>query len=456
MKINMQYNIDAIRQNVVAGTQLVFFRKSAFSKFNLGFEQAVWLVCFNLFLALFIDYIKYVPEPRFNHFAISGFSLQIVGLIATAFVVEKSVKTHSMALHFFIQVSSVAPFFYLLAPIIYFQTFYSYSDYIFHGMLIWITAVVGFIVSQQLDRNVKNLLIPITAYGLFVIAPNIWLANGEFWYTEYQEDSRYSEYKNINQENLFDDQFDYLNTINQQLLYHRPNVTDLYFLGFGSYARENVFMKEIHYIQNLMDQKYNTVGRSVALINNLKTMSDTALATTSNLGRVLNMIGQRIDKEEDIVFLYLTSHGSKTPELSVSFWPLKLNQVTPSGLRAALDNAQIKWRIILVSACYSGGFIGPLKNENTLVMTASASDRTSFGCGTKSNFTYFGQAIFKEQLNKNYAFITAFKQAIRSITAREKKENITPSLPQLFIGSQMKKKLHTLENELNIFYERIM
>lgn len=87
-------------------------------------------------------------------------------------------------------------------------------------------------------------------------------------------------------------------------------------------------------------------------------------------------------------------------------------------------------------------------------MTASAHDKTSFGCGTQSEFTFFGQAVFKEQLSDYNSFIPAFKPAIKSISQREKKEDLTPSLPQLSIGSEIKTKISSLEREQNIFYNR--
>ena len=85
-----------------------------------------------------------------------------------------------------------------------------------------------------------------------------------------------------------------------------------------------------------------------------------------------------------------------------------------------LDEARIKWRIIVVSACYSGGYIEPLKDDNTLIMTASAADRTSFGCGTESDATYFADALFQHALRFEDSFVKAFEQA-RAIDRRARK-----------------------------------
>lgn len=451
MNTYLSDELQALKQNIISGVQLAFFRKSAFSQFKIGFDHAVFLVLFNFCLALTVGYVKYLPEPEFNRYGISGFGMQIFGLLAAAYIVAKLAKNNRVALEFFILVNSMSPFFYISGTLL---LDWSTSHVVYYGILCWALLSVAFITHHYLDRQLQKTLLSICGYGLFVVSPTFFIHSGELWYPQTLEDSFYAKYENLDQEKLFYDQFDHLQALQHNLLPGRKSITDLYFLGFGSYATENVFMKEIHYIQDLMDRQYDTRGRSVALINNLQTVNDTPLATVSNLNRALLAIGQAMDKEEDVLFLYLTSHGSRKPELSVSFWPLQLNQVTPTDLRQALDNAGIKWRMILVSACYSGGFIEPLKDNNTIIMTAAAKDRTSFGCGAKSEFTYFGRAVFIDQLANNHSFISSFENARELIKQREQQENRRPSNPQLSIGINIRDKLEQLETELNVLYRR--
>ena len=122
--------------------------------------------------------------------------------------------------------------------------------------------------------------------------------------------------------------------------------------------------------------------------------------------------------------------------------------LTPDALKRMLDDAGIKWRIIVVSACYSGGFIDALKDEHTLIMTASAANRTSFGCGNGSAATYFGDALFQHALRFEDSFVKAFQQARERIAAREQAEHRKASEPQLYVGAQMAAKLPQLEAEL--------
>ena len=69
----------------------------------------------------------------------------------------------------------------------------------------------------------------------------------------------------------------------------------------------------------------------------------------------------RMNPDEDILFLYLTGHGSKNAELSVKFWPLQLNQLSAENLKQMLDEAGINWRVVVISACYSGSFVNGFK-----------------------------------------------------------------------------------------------
>jgi hypothetical protein len=229
----------------------------------------------------------------------------------------------------------------------------------------------------------------------------------------------------------------------------RPGVTDLYFVGFAPDAAEDVFRKDVVAARDLFDERFDTDGRSVALINNPRTVLDTPLATVSNLRETLNEIGAAIDRDDDAVVVFLESHGGRNYRLTAEFPPLELDELSPQVLREMLDQSGIKWRIVIVSACYSGGYVEPLKDDYTLIMTASAANRTSFGCGTDSDATFFAEALFRQALHFEDSFVKAFEQARTSIGEREKKERVSPpSDPQLYIGSAMADKLPRLEGTL--------
>ncbi|MES9863419.1 MAG: C13 family peptidase [Candidatus Thiodiazotropha sp. 4PDIVS1] len=180
------------------------------------------------------------------------------------------------------------------------------------------------------------------------------------------------------------------------------------------------------------------------MVNNIDTLDRYPLANRHNLADSLDVIGQIIDPDEDVLFLFMTSHGSKQHKFSVNFGPVPLDDMTPAQIRQTLDDSGIRWRVIVVSSCYSGGFIEPLRTPQTLIITAASKDRKSFGCGAKSEFTDFGTAYFKHALDKQPDFIEAFDIAAKWIGEKEQRENRTPSKPQRFVGDEIRTKLAQL------------
>ena len=235
--------------------------------------------------------------------------------------------------------------------------------------------------------------------------------------------------------------YDALNDLEEE----RPGVTDLYFVGFASYAGEDVFRKDMDVAQQLFDERFDTDGRSIVLVNNPATVLEQPLATASNLRASLSVIGDTIDPEQDVVMVYLTSHGNRDHSLAVQFPPLELDPVTPDSLKQMLDDAGIKWRIIVVSACYSGGFVEPLADEYTLVITSSGVDAPGFGCDGRAPPTLFGDAFFQQGLGKSGSFEAAFEVAKARVAERESAAGYAPpSDPQWRMGEEMAEKLKSL------------
>jgi hypothetical protein len=280
--------------------------------------------------------------------------------------------------------------------------------------------------------------IPLGALFLYGQTPHL-----PIWYTQQPVDGDWGAYARIDVETTYYDQYWLMRSALDRLEKQRPGTTDLYFIGFAGDASQDVFRKEVGSVGRLFDERFDAVGRSVQLINNPATVTETALANRSNLSYALEEIGGIMDTEEDVLFLFLTSHGSKGM-LAVNFRPLGLNNLTAGDLRGMLDEAGIKWRVIVVSACYSGSLIDELRTEHSLIITAADKDRTSFGCGDEFDFTYFGRAFFDEALRGTFSFIDAFAEASKSIAERERSEGLPPSQPQMAVGGAILPKLAAL------------
>ena len=225
----------------------------------------------------------------------------------------------------------------------------------------------------------------------------------------------------------------------------RVGDTELYFVGFAPDGSQDVFRREMRSVQKLIEQSYDAARRSIALVSNPATLADHPLATATNLRRTLAHVAKRMNADEDVLMLYVTAHGDQGFGLSAWAPPLDLAPVNPTVLARALNDAGIKWRVLVISACYSGGFIEPLKDDNTLIITASASDRQSFGCESGNEWTHFGEAYFRQALPNAKAFIEAFPVAAEAVAAREKAEGLSPpSNPQIFVGRAIAEKLRHL------------
>ncbi len=329
---------------------------------------------------------------------------------------------------------------------IYYATFFWWIVIATFFLLRYASSGLGKQLSRGADFFRRAIYIPL--FILIILLPAYMLPRGELWEAKYETSGSDRNANSIDREESFHVQPALFNDALDGLAPERPGITDLYFVGFAGYANEDVFMKELRVIEPLFKQRFDTQDRSIVLINNPQSAATTPIATGTNLAMTFHRLAKNMNVEEDIAFLYFTSHGSKQHELSVNFWPLKLNQITPTSLKKMFDQAGIKWRVIVVSACYSGGYIEPLKDEHTLIMTASDANNTSFGCGSESDFTYFGRAVFDEELRKTFSFAQAFEQAKASILKREKADNFEPSNPQIFVGEKIAIKLKELETRL--------
>jgi len=212
-----------------------------------------------------------------------------------------------------------------------------------------------------------------------------------------------------------------------------PGRTDLYVVAFGGDGDENVFRNEVEYVEKLFSERYGAQGRVVVLENNPTTVETRPLATWSNLELVLDGLleNNRFDPDEDILLLFLTSHGDEDHYLYVGMDVLPLDWIGADDLSRMLNERPFRWRVSIVSACYSGGFVDGLKNSTSMVITAARADRTSFGCGSDSDITFFGKAFFVEGLNQTDSFRGAFEIARQRIDEWEKDEKQTPSEPQI-------------------------
>jgi hypothetical protein len=233
----------------------------------------------------------------------------------------------------------------------------------------------------------------------------------------------------------------------QSLSRQRSGVIDVYAITFAPYAEEDVFRRESEMVAGVMQTRYGAEGRTLQLVNHPHTLESHPWATRLNLQRAIERMGQLMDRDEDVLFIHLTSHGARNGALAASFWPMEVEPVTPQLLKQWLDAAGIRHRILSISACYSGSWIAPLSTPDTLVMTAADADHTSYGCGRGSELTYFGRAMYQENLRTTWSFEEAHARARTVIEQREQEAGKTDgySNPQIYAGERIREVLVALQ-----------
>lgn len=220
-----------------------------------------------------------------------------------------------------------------------------------------------------------------------------------------------------------------------------PGKVNLYLVAFAGDGDENVFRNEVDFVEKQFSQRFDAAGHIITLINNPQTLNRNPLASLSNLDSAIKAVAEKMDVNEDILLLFLTSHGSRDHELYVGMDPLPLDQIDSDDIADALSDTPIRWKVIVISACYSGGFIDALSDSGTMIITAARADRSSFGCGTESEITDFGSAFFVEGMNHNDSFDGAFAQAKQLISQWEERDNETHSEPQFVTTPQIDARL---------------
>jgi hypothetical protein len=218
----------------------------------------------------------------------------------------------------------------------------------------------------------------------------------------------------------------------------QKGVTDVYALGIAG-MDQDVFGKELDggldAIGNLLPIK----NRTIRLINRHDTVDTIPLATVQNFAAAVHAIGNVMDKSEDVFVLFMTSHGIQ------SGFALQLpgttTELTPQQLASTLDKEGIKNRVVIISACFSGIFLPPLVNDNSIVITAADAKSTSFGCAPERDWTYFGDAFFRQSLHPGSDFASAFAHARILIEGWELMDRLSPSNPQGSFGPAVVEKL---------------
>ena len=447
--------LDGLRRNLASGARLLGFRPLSPADFRVSPEHFVVLAAFNVLVTTLCAVIRTGLDGRFDFEAMPLILAQFAAVLLFSLAIARAHGRSDMLLSLATMLIAGDALFEIVgtgisvfaaaglfpSPTVFRVLSYGYLAWAFATMV----RAMLLLAPWRRPRSVYGVGLLAVLFGVFALGfmrADLWvqddddvLAAGE------DEPSIVQEAYFHRQQTLLDEQLD-------ALAPERPGEVDLYFVGVAPYSREDVFVKEMASVRKLFDEHFGTAGRSLVLANSPTTLADTPIATATNLRYALAEVASIMNPQEDVLFLFLSSHGDAHHELTFELPPLELEPLTPTALGRMLQDSGVKWKVIVVSACYSGGYLEPLKDQNSVIITAADDNSSSFGCENGRDFTWFGKAYFDEALRHTHSFAAAFEAARARVSERERAEDLKPSSPQMFVGSAIRERLPRIEAQL--------
>jgi hypothetical protein len=227
----------------------------------------------------------------------------------------------------------------------------------------------------------------------------------------------------------------------------RPGVQDVYMLSV-SFWGDPVFEREAVQAEEILRPHLGAEGRSIILSAGGQGQRTYPAASPGNFAAALGQIGATMDPNEDLFVLFITTHGQPDGVAAIREHNRMFAGLRPAHLSMMLTQANIQNRVVIISACFAGAFIGPLMSDSTIIMAAAAPDRSSFGCQPQNNWTFFGDAYFNRSVREHGDMIGSFDRAKRLIAQWEREQNLSPaSNPQIYVGARAATMLRQAERD---------
>jgi Peptidase C13 family len=224
----------------------------------------------------------------------------------------------------------------------------------------------------------------------------------------------------------------------------RPGVVDAYVI-VAALDADPVFGREAREAGRVLAGRFDAEGRTLVLAHDEGRDKADAEASPPGLVEALDSVAAKMNPNEDVLVLYTTSHGS--PDAGLNFRDPAFGDavIAPRQLAAMLNHTGIRNRLLILQACFSGQFVRALRSPTTIVVTAAAEDRSSFGCQAGNDWTFFGDALVNHAFRQPLPLDIQLRRASALIAAAESREQLMPSNPQVSTGADTGKWLSRLE-----------
>jgi hypothetical protein len=227
----------------------------------------------------------------------------------------------------------------------------------------------------------------------------------------------------------------------------RKGVVDAYVVSVALDS-DPVFAREAREAGRVLARRYDATGRTAVLAGPTGSgPSELPRGSPDNISAVLARIAEVMDSAEDVLVVYSSSHGAPFG-IVYNDGDSGYGAVSPSWLWTTLGELHINNRLLILSACFSGVFVPMLSNDTTAIVTAAASDRTSFGCVSENDWTFFGDAMINHALRKPQPLSAAVNEAQGLVAGWEWQGGLIPSNPQVEIGARVQSWLGPLERRM--------
>lgn len=225
----------------------------------------------------------------------------------------------------------------------------------------------------------------------------------------------------------------------------RKGVVDAYVVSIALDS-DPVFAREARESARVLTRRYDAEGRTLVFAGpDGRGGATLPMGSISTLTLALARIAEVMDRNQDVLVLYLTSHGAPDAGLAYHDGDQGFGILSPARFAAILDGLGIRNRLLLLSACYSGAFVPRLMSDTTAILTAASASRSSFGCRAENDWTFFGDALVNHALRKAQPLADAAAEARQTIIGWERAGRLDPSMPQVTIGDAVATWLAPLE-----------
>jgi Peptidase C13 family len=425
-------------------------RRSPPARFEVSFDQAAILAALDLGLWALLDFLHAEPHAPLALEGLFGWACYLLLALSACALIARSQSRAAPTRSLLVPALAVAPFvltiFWLAGDLSWVAARPITATVVALIYLVLLSVRVVSAAFEGLRARPVALAVALTlaapwVMGLLNLDTRLWVAAEEEEQTQAQDTDDADE-----AEALFYDQPARIAAAVARVQKAPAGAPAVYFVGFAGDGAQGVFRREAQFASEAFGHRFDSGRRSVLLINDIDDRNSWPLASATGLAQTLKVLAARMNPDEDVLVLFLTSHGSEDG-LEVENGTLPLAQLAPGDLRAALDASGIRWRVVVVSACFAGVFIDELKSETTAIVTAADAAHSSFGCEEDRELTWFGEAFLKDSLPGAPTLEEAFRKAAGLIARREEAGHETHSNPQLYMGALIRRKLGELKVE---------